>query len=532
MRLRDELRPLACVALLAACSSGPPSSTYDFGSADAGHHHVTGDGARDGGVQTLGPKPDAGGLTASCPQGDGLATVTGTVYDPAGKNPIYDVQVYVPSGPLAALPRGVPTGADACQCTALYPTAAYASTSTAVDGTFTLTGVPIGTSSLVLQIGKWRRRVPVKIACADTKLADRTLTLPATVAAGDTDDNMPDIAVSTGAADSLECLLLRMGVAAKEYVPGASTEGHVHIFAGGSGPLTSLVQEPGGHGAAELPAFPGAPPSPTSLWASASQLMPFDLTLLSCEGFETYEANPPALETYLNAGGRVFASHFHYAWFGGPIASAQSYSAPADWGDALGTWSVVTQYQMSPTGQTEDEAGVVNLTLIGGKVEPTLNDGSGVPFSKGQTMQTWLTETGALGQGGVSPSELAIYDPRYNVKITPANKHSQPWLTADDGADTEVGATMYFSFNTPIDAPTGPNVQAPAYCGRAVYSDLHVGGSPTTVDSAPPPSGCDPTELSAQEKALEFMLFDLSACVTDDALPIPDAGTVIIPPLR
>jgi hypothetical protein len=86
---------------------------------------------------------------------------------------------------------------------------------------------------------------------------------------------------------------------------------------------------------------------------------------------------------------------------------------------------------------------------------------------------------------------------------------------------------MYFSFDTPVGK--GPN-----YCGRAVFSDLHVAGNPLINDTGnsggrngggmPPPAGCDAmSDLSPQEKALEFMLFDLSACV------IPDTVT---PPMR
>jgi hypothetical protein len=47
-----------------------------------------------------------------------------------------------------------------------------------------------------------------------------------------------------------------------------------------------------------------------------------------------------------------------------------------------------------------------------------------------------------------------------------------------------------------------------------VHTGIHVGVEQLTGDkSAPFPSGCKSQALTAQEQALEFLLFDLSSCV-------------------
>jgi hypothetical protein len=528
-------------AALAACS-GTTSSQFadggggkDGGGADAPRSLITGgpdgSGGSNGNGGTVAAMCPAGTMCGVTCSGGGTTTVTGKVYDPAGKNPLYGVEVFVPGAPLTPLPgyqqtNGVPMGANSCSCGALYPEGAVVSTTTKVDGTFTLNDVPVGSSvPLVLQVGKWRRSLHIAVTgCMPNAQPDGSLTLPGTVAAGDTDDNMPNIAVSTGSADSLECLLVRIGVSPSEYVAGASTGGHVHIFAGG--------QNGGGFGggfgggapvgSAEPTPMAGETASHTTLWATPEQLYPYDVVLLSCEGGETYDAVPSNLESYLNAGGRVFASHYHYAWFSGPLGSGQKYSAPADWGPGLAEWNDGSSSSGNENGP------------IGGIVDQTLNGGGGA-FQKGQILDQWLGENGALGTDGEPAGELAIYQPRFNATVTAADKPSQPWITADPQSGMG-GSTMYFSFDTPVGAS--------AVCGRAVFSDLHVSGNKANCggnggggpghhgggggggysgcddQTKPPPTSCDDVDLSPQEKALEFMLFDLSACV------IPDTTTV------
>jgi hypothetical protein len=455
------------------------------------------DGGSEGGITC------PAGLQCNVQCGGATTTVTGTVMDPAGRNPLYNITVFVPILPLQPLPKGVPTGSDACSCAALYKSGAVVSTQTDVDGTFTLSNVPVGKSvPIVIQAGKWRRQITMNVtACSPNTVPGGTILMPSSVPKGDTNDNIPDIAVSTGAADTLECLLRRVGLPATEYVPGnpdAGPTGHVHIFAGGTTSFNA--------GSPETPPMPGAPASPTSLWVDSQHLMPYDLVLLSCEGGETYAANPQGLEQYLNAGGRVFASHFHYVWFAGPLVSTQPYTAPPDWGSNLASWSGSVPFN--------------DTAPAGGTVVTALN-GSSATFFKGQAMKQWLTLTQAFADSGVPAGELPIYQARYSAIVGSSNKHSQTWMTSPSPVTTDAGTptyAMYLSFDTPVNSPSGN------YCGRAVFSDLHVSGNPSTLDTPPPPGGCGSGKLSPQEMALEFMLFDLSTCVIPDTIAPPDGG--------
>jgi hypothetical protein len=517
----------APLALFLACGGATSSSARngDGGSGSSDASGSSSGGSFGGGGSSSSGGGGGDGAVVSCPAGlhcnvpcsdGGTTSISGKVYDPAMKDPLYNAAVYVPATPLQPLPKGVPTGADACSCGALFKSGAVVSTTTAADGSFTLTNAPAGSAvPLVLQIGKWRRLVTVNVtACQDNPQADKSLALPGTVPPGDTNDNMPDIAVSTGHADYLECLMLRMGVPASEYVAGPGGTGHVHVYSGGQPGTTFPGSAPIGY--PETNPMPGAPESDKNLWDSQAHLMAYDLTLLSCEGAETYNANPTALEGYLNAGGRVFASHFHYSWFAGVLfpADPQTYTPPTDWG-SLANWHV----DLLDTGP---DGGIDSVGPVGGAIDQTLN-GSGAPFPKGQALFQWLGVVNALGQNGVPAQQLSIYQPRYNAVVDSTDTQSQPWITSTGGVANQ---TMYFSFDTPVNAPAPPDGGVPTYCGRTVFSDLHVAGNPSTTDTGPPPAGCQNVDLSPQEKALEFMLFDLSSCVVPDTIAPPDAGGI------
>jgi hypothetical protein len=246
------------------------------------------------------------------------------------------------------------------------------------------------------------------------------------------------------------------------------------------------------------------------MWDTLTDLEKYDVSLFSCEGAEPSQAAPATLEQYVNAGGRAFLSHYHYAWLAGPLQGGGGYTANADWGTNLATWNANDQ------GAGDSANATINTTL---------NVGGGT-FQKGVALQQWLTNVGALGVNGAPSGELNIQGPAFDPNVTSADLPSQPWATYDSASKAGGYPTAYFSFNTPVNAVAPPDGGAPPYCGRVVFSGLHVGGAQTdTDDTMPSSSTCSAPPLSPQEKILEFMLFDLSACVTPDkaapGVPIP-----------
>jgi hypothetical protein len=313
------------------------------------------------------------------------------VFDPAGKNPLYNISVYVPdpSSPLPALDN-VPV---ACGCTQLLPAKVLATGATTdATGHFQIPCAPSGTVSLVVQTGKWRRQYDNIAVTPNQDNKVMNLRLPANSAEG----SLPNIAISTGAYDSFECLPLRMGVSASEYVAGSATGGHIHIYTGHNGAATAAA----------------AVPSYSNLWDTQAHLNEHDVVILSCEGQETTgrsETRPVVdataqgyLLNYANAGGRVFASHYQYAWFNtGPFATAPN---------NIATWNIGQQL----IDDSRAVSGVVNATLA-----------SGAAFPEGAALGQWLNGVGAL-----TNNQLPIWYARNNVQALAAPPSTE-WIHID-----------------------------------------------------------------------------------------------------
>jgi hypothetical protein len=364
--------------------------------------------------------------------------------------------VYVPNAQVDPIMTGATC--DPCGKVSGEP---VTSALTNAKGEFTLENVPVADDvPIVIQVGKWRRQftIPKPANCADTRLTDRNQTrMPRNKSEG----HLPRIALTTGGADALECLLRKIGISESEMTPDTG-QGRVNFFAGQDGAAKYNASLNGGA------AFPPAP----TFWSNLNTLKGYDIVLLSCEGYEmSTNKNDAALKAmfdYTSVGGRVFASHWHNWWLE---------KGPAPFPN-------VALFQHQPDLPNPFTAAI------------------DTSFPKGQALADWLFHVGSKAPHG----QVVITAGKHTVN-RPTDMISQRWVYSASPVSTQ-----YFSFNTPI------NVAEDKQCGRVVFSDIHV-SSEDQSRGMEFPDGCKTTMMTDQEKVLEFMLFDLSACVMPDPKP-------------
>lgn len=392
-----------------------------------------------------------------------LTTISGTVYAPNGTLPLYGINVYVPNQAIAD-----PVEGSVCdRCTDSIPGFPLSKATTDEAGKFTLINVPSGQNvPVIIQSGKWRRTIMVSTVaqCADTPLPAADTRLPKNKSEG----FMPKIAVTTGNADSLECLIRKLGIEDSEISSSAGT-GRIHLYAG-----NGVSQFSAGH-----PGGSGMIPSATPFWSDVNNLKPYDLVFLSCEGDQNPDTKPQAaldaMKAYADLGGRIFASHWHNIWIGG------------DWrggdGQSPAVWSEIADW-VTNTG--------TNLTSATDLIDEVNNP-------KGTSFATWMINV----MGSTVRGQIPVNDPRITALGVDTTK-AERWVYLNNaGADRP----QTFQFTTPNEAPANER------CGKVVFTDMHVTG--TSSGGSYPMQSCAGagTTLTPQEKALAFMFFDIASCV-------------------
>lgn len=456
------------------CGTGTPDACAPL---DCATQHITCGQAGDGCGNTLScgtcaaPKTCGGdpahlgqcGCTGLCAQipdctGGATTTLSGKVYDPAHLHPLYNALVYIPNNPsdpgLQPFPAGI--SCDVCGATAAGDPLVTAYT--APDGSFTLTNVPAGGSvPLVIQMGRWRRQFTVSVptSCGANSVPDAQLTMPKTQAEGD----IPRIGILAGGFDPMECVLRKMGIADSEFT-NPSGGGRIQFYEADDADLPWYYQGYGlGHGARIDANTPGQ-----AALMQQAVIDQYDMVILECKGYDFGEdaAAQQVVRTYAETGGRVFASDFSYGWL-----------------TNNGNWSSVANWHTAQQPQGAPQTGVLDLASN----------------PKGAAFQQWLTTIGVLSAGSTSVGINPVYQNSDGV-VAP----TQQWLYWGGSHP------IHFTFNTPVGAPST------GQCGRVVFSDWHADGANLSQDKIFP-SECPAGPMTPQEAILEFMLFDLSACV-------------------
>jgi hypothetical protein len=415
-------------------------------------------GTRDGSF--VAPSPDAG-----CPGPDLRCHVDSCPTFVGGTS--ISGKVYDPAGvnPLPHVFVYVPV--DPSVLPAITPGAKSCDSCGTPIGAYVAATVTDATGSFVLK-GVPTGKIPVvfqigkwrrQVPVTTTSCADTPVTAALSrLPRSKSEGDMPQMAMLLGAADNLGCFLPAVGVDRTEFTaPGAG--GRVDVYSG-SGTTTAPGLTGGTAGDCTTSSCP--------LWSSRAALERYDLVLLGCEGGEYADTKPAAsvqaMHDWLVEGGKVLATHFEYTWFK---------NGPADFQN-VATWLGAS----SGTGQ-----GTFGINTT---------------FPKGDDFYNGLADAGSLSGGGIALNGVAN-----SVSIADASASVNGWIYGSQRSDAR-----YLTFTTPVGGA----------CGKVAFTDVHYGGTPT--GSVP---GTCPTSslLSPVQKALELLFFDLSACVSDDAMPAP-----------
>jgi hypothetical protein len=430
-RLAGGLLVIGAAALISAASCS------------GGHKGHSTDGT-DGGT-TPGGCTGLACLQVDC--GAGVSTtLTGKVYAPNGLDPVYDALVYVPTS--------LPPLSSTVQCEACNDTlggTALVTTNTAVDGSFTLSDVPVSTTlPVVVQKGRFRRQITVNVSrCANTPVPKDQTRLPKNSSEGD----LPKMAVGVGDFDQIECVLRSIGIDDSEFT-SPSGSGSVHLYDNSADTTTA--------------------PNPLStLLASPSKLATYNLLFLNCTAKSPAE-QPTGWQQniyqYVNSGGRLYVTDWAY-----------------DYLEQVPQFAPYIFFEGDGTETMPQPPGTALFAWMGTDLTGTLID---------PTLADWMKAAGASPAGSIN-----IIGSWALANHVSANMTTYPTRTWVQGTANSVlrPFTATFDYNM---------------CGKVLWSSYHT-QEPGGGSNANFPSYCKstPSTMIPQEKVLEFLIFQISDCV-------------------
>ena len=409
-----------------------------------------------------------GCFVANCPVGQDT-TVVGKVTAPNGVDPIREALVYVPSG---GNPEEFPPKVACETCNTPMGGTPITAVSTDVDGSFSLRRVPVTTATpIVIQKGRWRKVVYLNVGRCETQgLTAAQGRLPKDRFEG----NLPKMALATGQWDAIECVLRRIGVSESEF--GApSSAGSVHIY---DNDQSGTAVAPGGVNIGDL-------------LRNLNRLLDYHILFLNCsnEGYARGLLSDPLvkknLAEYVKAGGRMYVTDWSYNF----IQQLPEFAPFICFNDD------------KPCTDTSPHG--FHTATLPGRVGNMTNFFADVDMSHsgGRALSTWLTylPTPVLGGKVRIIDSIASYVLIRQMAQDLTKHPSTVWLSAElSGQRRPVTVTF--------DYPAGP-----AACGRVLYSTYHTREHSTSGTTFP--GYCPGGAMLAQENVLEFLVFELGACI-------------------
>jgi hypothetical protein len=424
------------------------------------------------------------------PQGT-PTTLTGTVYAPDGITPLNNAVVYVPNNADPASLPPITEGASCERCEDEDLGSPITGAISGPDGSFTLRNVPADVDfPLVVKAGKWRRVVMIDAVepCTSRALTVAQSRLPRNKSEG----HIPKIAVVAGAVDALECVLHRMGVDAEEFTR-ASGDGRIHLWRSNGAWADEELEDMCHNGChnnrhdnwrcTDGPDECGEQLA-RNLYRDQDKLDGYDMIFFGCDynlngstRDDTWTEDDHArIQAYGDKGGRLFLSHYNYEWLSRSRAP-QEFQDLADYSG--GHSNGIPDCECTPAWIDTD-------------------------FQRGLTFLQWLENVGAA-HDNFDEGHIFIEEARTHVRYV--NEPAQRWTYITD-EDHGRDAVQSFTFDMPLSASEDQT------CGRTVYSAFHViDGNDLNQEYFP--NHCATGDLSPQELALIFMMFDLAACVSD-----------------
>lgn len=465
--------------------------------------------------------------------------LTGTVVtpgiDPPGggvnyinRVPVPNAVVYIPADPngIPAIGEGVTPGNNAScgRCAdEVFVTgnqSVLASAITNAEGDFELSGrIPIGTAfNIVIKVGKWRRvvQIPAVANCGSlTNLTVEQTRLSAHSTDGQPGTHIPRIAISTGSVDEMECVFRNIGIAQSEFtLPSGS--GRIHMYHGNGAKMSGAtclgnttwgggtphacsdsrdgLANYGCHDFRDGCAWSN---DEAPLYDSAGHANQYDMVVMDCQGTDNHiealnDTQRGRIASYVNNGGRLFASHWEYRW----VQMDSTLDDSADWdGEANG-------------GTDSESTAYISLLDNGAHTRARAN------AVKSEQFVDWLDGLSALYT--TTPATIRVEETR-DLAGDNVGASTDEWVFRYAGNNNTSPRVQQLSFNTPYGA-TPANI-----CGRVAYSGFHVAGADNNDSNDNFPGVCSNSALSAQELVLVYMLFDLNACVS--------TGDPVTPPM-